>query len=303
MDRTRGGLIFPLVVIGVGVIVLLANLGVLSTAALNRLTDLWPLLLVILGLQLILNHTMPRQKATVVGLAAAVVIVAGALAFAIWAPAGQFGTQHADASQRLGGLTAGTLDVSYGTSSLEIGTAGLGDAMYQVHVDYPAGENPPTISVDQQSGTLGISQNGSISPFRLFGSNQRHLKVTLNNRIAWTIRLSGGISNGHLDLRELQLRNIDLSGGVSGVTIQLGPPKGTVRLQVSGGVSNLNVRAPSGSQWNLSASGGVSNLRIDGKRFGSQNEFQKQSPGYGSATDRFDVEVSGGVSNLDFRTS
>ena len=63
MYRGRG-LLFPLLLIGIGVIVLLVNTGVLSQDALQRLGALWPLLLVILGLQLILNHTLPRRQAT-----------------------------------------------------------------------------------------------------------------------------------------------------------------------------------------------------------------------------------------------
>jgi hypothetical protein len=302
MYRSRG-LLFPLVVIAIGVVVLLANLGVLSPEAWQRLGDLWPLLLVILGLQLILNHTMPRQQATLTGLAAATVIVAGAVAYAAWAPAGQFGTQRADSSERLSGVTAGTLDLSYSAASTLVQTAGLGEVMYQAHVDYPSGEHPPAISLDQQSGTVGIARNGSFNPFRLFGSNQRHLKVTLNNRIPWTIRVSGGASNVHLDLRELHLTHLEISGGVSDVTVQLGMPKGGDNVQFTGGASNLSLRLPSTSQWNLSASGGVHGLTINGVTVGSADGFHRQSSGYGSAGDRFDVQVTGGVSNLDFRTS
>src|SRR5437588_11939018 len=105
MSRYRG-LLFPVILIGIGVIVLLANTGVLSAQALERLGDLWPLLLVILGLQLILNHTLPRQQATLIGLGATAIIVVAAVAYAALAPAAPFGTQPFDPSERLGGLTA-----------------------------------------------------------------------------------------------------------------------------------------------------------------------------------------------------
>src|SRR2546430_14268363 len=72
MSRNRG-LLFPLILIAIGVIVLLANTGVLSRPALERLGDLWPLLLVILGLQLILNYTLPRRQALLIGLTVAAV--------------------------------------------------------------------------------------------------------------------------------------------------------------------------------------------------------------------------------------
>src|SRR5256885_14446284 len=94
MSRNRG-LLFPLILIAIGVIVLLANTGVLSRPALERLGDLWPLLLVILGLQLILNYTLPRRQALLIGLAVAAVFVIPARAGAtlgpppsFWAPKG-----------------------------------------------------------------------------------------------------------------------------------------------------------------------------------------------------------------------
>src|SRR5439155_655609 len=83
---------------GTGVVVLLANTGVLSQQAVGRLGDLWPLLLVILGLQLILNHTLPRRQATLIGLAVMAVIVIAAVAYATLAPATSVGAQKVDAS-------------------------------------------------------------------------------------------------------------------------------------------------------------------------------------------------------------
>src|ERR1700704_666723 len=109
MYRNRG-LLFPLILIAIGIIVLLTNTGVLSPQAIERLGDLWPLLLVILGLQLILNHTLPRQQATLLGLGATAVIVVAAVAYAAIAPATPFGTQRFDSVERLGGLTTASLD-------------------------------------------------------------------------------------------------------------------------------------------------------------------------------------------------
>ena len=301
MYRNRG-LLFPLVLIAIGVIVLLANTGVLSQQALERLGDLWPLLLVILGLQLILNHTLPRQQATMVGLGATAIIVIAALVYAALAPAAPFGTRQAESSQPLGGLTAATLDLNYGGATVDIQAGTLGDSLYQAHVDYPGSENPPTISLDHESGTLEIREGSSFSPFHLFGSARRHVLVTLTDRIPWSIQMGGGATNLRLDLRRLQLVKLQVSGGANRVDAQLPSPKGTVLIDVSGGASNLTLRSPGGSQWHVAISGGVSALTINGSSFGGIGDFERQSPGYASATNRFDIEISGGASHIDLRT-
>lgn len=298
----RGQRLFlPLAIIALGLIILLNNLGLLSSDALQRLSDLWPLLLVIFGLWLILNHTLPRQQAALVGWGATAVIVAAAIAYAVLAPASIFGTQHASSSQRIGGLTAGVLDLSYSTSTIDIKTGVSGDTLYRANVDYPAGENPPNFNFDPETGNVEISGNGGLG-LHLLGSSARHLTVMLTSRIPWTIRLSGGASNARFDLRELQLTTLDLSGGASQIDLRVGPPKGTVGIHLTGGASNMTVRAPAGSQWNISVTGGVSGLTVNGESSGGLGDFHKQSGGYSGATDRFDIEVTGGVSHLEFRT-
>lgn len=302
MYRNRG-LLVPLVLIAIGVVVLLSNAGVLSSDALLRLGDLWPLLLVILGLQLILNHTLPRQQATLIGLGATVVIVVAAVAYAALAPAAPFGTRQANSSQPLGGLTAATLDLNYNAATVDIQAGSLGESLYQARVDYPASDNPPTISLDRVTGTLEIHESGSFAPFHIFGSSRRHLVVTLTDRIPWAIQVGGGATNLRLDVRRLQLSKLEVSGGANRLDAQLPSPKGMVVIDVSGGASNLTLRAPAQSEWRIAVSGGVSAVTINGSTSGSLGgDFQRQSPGYTSATDRFDITISGGASRVDFRT-
>ena len=302
MNRNRG-LLFPLVLIAIGAIVLLANTGVLPSETLLRLGDLWPLLLVILGLQLILNHTLPRQQATLIGLTASLVIVIAAVAYAALAPGATLGTRQATFSDRAGGLTAATLDLGYNGATVEIHAGSLGDSLYQAHVDYPGSDNPPTISLDHESGLLEISESPSFAPLHLFGAARRHVQITLTDRIPWTIKISGGATNAHLDLGGLQLAKLEISGGASRMDAQLPSPKSTTLIDISGSVSNLTLRAPAGAQWHVAASGGVSGLRINGSFYAAiGGDFQQQSPGYASASDRFNIEISGGASRVDFRS-
>jgi len=80
--------------------------------------------------------------------------------------------------------------------------------------------------------------------------------------------------------------------------------KGTVMLEVSGGASNLTLRAPAETQWRIGVSGGANAVTINGSTTGALGgDFERQSPGYDTATNRYDIQISGGASHLDFRTS
>ena len=302
MNRRTRGAFFPVILIAVGVIFLLVNLKVVSPDAVQRLGDLWPLVLVILGIQLVLNHTLPRPQARIAGLAAAAVIVLAALGYAILGPASPGGTQRLESSEALNGLTAATLDLGYGGASVDVQSADLGTQLFQATVDYPNGEQPPDVTVDREAGTLQIS-GGNSSVFHLFGGPRtRHISVTLTNRIPWSVQIAGGAADLHLQLENLQLLKLEISGGVSRMDVRLPRPKGTLAVDVAGGASTVTLHAVTNTEWRVAVSGGVSSLTINGTAYGGIGDVQQQSHGYGSAADRLNVDVSGGVSHVDFRT-
>ncbi len=301
MTRRTRDLVFPLLLIGIGVVVLLANTGVLSAGTLQRLADLWPLILVFLGIQLVLNHMLPHPQARLAGLAVAAVLIVAALIVAILAPAAAGGSQHLESSEPLAGMTAATLDLSYGGAAIDVESAALDGQLFKAQVDYPSGEQRPDVSVDRGASTLQISGGGS-SVFHLFGPHgDRHIVVTLTNRIPWSVQVSGGAAAMTLRMSSLSLSKLEISGGATRLDLSLPRPKGTLAVNVSGGATNLIIQVPS-VEWQLSVSGGLSSVDINGSRSGAVGSLQHQSPGYNSATDRLNIDVSGGISHVQFKT-
>jgi hypothetical protein len=193
--------------------------------------------------------------------------------------------------------------VNYNGSTVDVQAGSLGDTLYRAHIDYPGGENPPTFSLDHETGALAIKGGSGFSPFHLFRSNYRHVLITLTDRIPWTIKFDGGAADLRLDLRRLQLSKVDISGGASRIDAQLPAPKGTVVLAVSGGASDLTLRAPTETQWRVTVGGGASAITINQSTYGAfGGDFQQQSPGYAAANSRYDIEINGGASHVDFRT-
>ncbi len=302
MSHRHRGFVFPIILIVVGVIFLLANTGILTEGALQRLGDLWPLLLVLLGLQLVLNHTLPRPQASLVGLVAAGVAVIAALAYAELGPPMPTSTQQLDFAEPVGGLTAATLDLNSGVAT-DVRSGTLGDQLYQAHVDDASGAPAPNVSLDRDSGTLEIRSSDGFVPFRFFNrTRRRHLALTLSDRLPWAVQLSLGAAAVHLHLAHLQLSRLEISGGADRLDAELPKPRGTLRVDVAGGVRTLTLRAPAGTEWTVNVSGSVSAMEINGTRVNGIGDLHQQSHGYASATNRLDIEVSGGASHVDFRT-
>lgn len=297
MNRYRGFLL-PVVLIVVGLLFLLDNLGWLSSDALLRLASLWPLLLVIAGIQVIANHTLDRRTARTTGLAVTALSLAGAVAYAALGPTQPLGSEHAHASERLSGLTSGTLSLDF-AGTVQINQSALGDTMFQADINYPNGDSAPDVSLDRSNGTVSIQgSQGAFFPF--FRAGRRQIVITLNDRIPWALEIGGGAASIRLDISELRLTRLELSGGASSVDATMPAPSGTVPIDVSGGASHISMRGPRAA-WRIQVSGGATSVDIDGNSFGSLGgDVSRQSSDYDRATNRYAIQVSGGASHISF---
>ena len=91
--RRRGGVVGPLVLIFIGGVFLLQNTGYLPPNAWQNLWRLWPVILVLAGIELLLANRVPWL---VLASVAALVLVVGALAMSLsMAPNGRFRRRRA----------------------------------------------------------------------------------------------------------------------------------------------------------------------------------------------------------------
>ncbi|HWV39748.1 MAG TPA: MarR family transcriptional regulator [Vulgatibacter sp.] len=135
--------------------------------------------------------------------------------------------------------------------------------------------------------------------FSLFDLRRLASRLELNASIPWAIALEGGVSKLDADLREVRLESLEIRGGLSHGTLHLGRPSGTVHLRLTGGTHRLLIRRPADVPVGLRVSGGANRLTLDWMHFGAvSGRSRVESPAYVGATDRYDVEVTGGASGL-----
>ena len=122
--------------------------------------------------------------------------------------------------------------------------------------------------------------------------------IALNGSIPWEIEFRGGVANLQADLRELQLRSLDLSDS-SAVKLLLPRPTGTVYLYVSGSASDIVSQRPAGIALRVQIAGSASQVCIDEQPFGAvANGISWQTHDYHAAADRYDIRFAGSVSNV-----
>src|SRR3982074_2069981 len=80
-------LLWPAVLILLGIFALLVNTNLIPTDRLYRLADLWPLVLIVIGLELFVRRApMPAATRTLAGVLIVAVAVVGALAYVAVGP-------------------------------------------------------------------------------------------------------------------------------------------------------------------------------------------------------------------------
>ena len=288
----------PLLLIGLGVIALLANFGYLNEEALFRVGQLWPLILILIGAALVVNRFAAPVAATTINLALAGLALVAVVAYAALGPSGVLvGIDHQDVSSPAETLKSGELNIGAGAARLEVRGGPTSGDLYRGQLDFPRGEKP-RVSFDRESGRVSI-EGGQGFHFLGLGAQRRHVDLTLSDHVPWRIEVGGGANSANLDLRTLQLTAIDVSGGATRADLRLPAPKGALPIQVSGGANNVTLHVPAGAAVRVEASGGANNVSVFGHRvnaFGGDSSYQ--TDGYSSAGDRYEIRLSGGASNV-----
>lgn len=190
----------------------------------------------------------------------------------------------------LAGATTGHLIFELGASRLMLRADSALPHLYRAHFERAA----PEIRVDGGVVTIRFA----LSLAALFGQGLAPAEITLNGAIPWAIEIRGGATQLTADLRTLRLRALDLTGGVTRATLSLAAPTGTVPITVTGGASKLTLHRPAGAAARIAVTSGFTNLVFDGHRIGGGGDRQWATPDYERATDRYDIRVTGGASDL-----
>jgi hypothetical protein len=290
---------WPAVLILIGVIALLVNAGAISADRLYRLLDLWPLILVVIGLELISRRALHGAAADLAAVLIVLVAAGGAVAYIAVGPPIPGGSQTLNASDAVGDLNQATLHVDVGAATMTVeGSGALGADLYRAHIEYSGAK--PDVSLDRSSGDLQISQN---NPFGFFGSRHLVLDLQINSAVTWSFSVNTAAATDTFKLAALKVASIDLNTGASREDITLGSPTGMVPITLNGGALTIHLHRPSGTQASVHATGGAVSLSADGQQYHGFGDQSWQSSGFNGASDAYSVEANAGACTVTMDTT
>lgn len=202
-------------------------------------------------------------------------------------------TDSMDILAPMDGVSAGRLVLARGTPDLVVSSDRTLPDLAHARFD---GLRP---RVTANGGEIVVSYpGGGWLGFLRYAFQPARGEVVLNATIPWALEFRDGVQRISADLRRLEVSGVHIGAGVGRAEIWLPAPSGTVPVSF-GSVGSLHLHRPPGSPLRVSIRGGISSLRLDGEELGGIGDgIHRETPGWGSAPDRFDVTVRGGVSHV-----
>jgi hypothetical protein len=302
--RRRGSVVAPLLLIFVGGVFLLQNVGVFPPSVWGNLWRLWPAVLVLIGVELLIGQRIPWLFA-LIGLAV-VMVALGVAASSFGTPITGRETVATRLFQTdLGNARQASVTVRFGAGQLNVGPL-AGTAASQLatmnFVGSPDLIPTPNYALVGDVGRLDYQVNGrggaSFFPFASDSSEPR-MEVALSPNVPiTTLVVQTGATDARLDLSSLKVSNLDLSIGAATAWIRMPESAGTTTAHINGGVATITLEIPQGVAAQIRHRGGLSSFNIDQTRFPPAEDEVNRSADYASATNKVDITIETGVTTI-----
>ncbi len=302
----RPSLVGPAILILIGGLLLLGNLGLLHVDW-WQLWRLWPIVLILAGLDILARHS---RWGTALLAAVILALLGGFFYVLVAAPAPLLpalsGPQATLVLQPeavdLSGARQVDVDIRMGAGQLEVGALSDSPRLFEGDLRYPDawGGRAPHVSYDVSAGhgrLLLESRSKQLWAMPFGDSSGENWKVRLTREVPLNINVDAGASISLLDLRHLQLGTLTVKAGVGRMEVFFPSEGEDMMARIEGGVGSLVLRVPESVEARVSVSGGLGGQSFSG-RFRPTGGHTYETAGYASAASRLDIRVDGGVGSL-----
>lgn len=295
--RKRGFPLFATLLIALGVLLLLQTTGVVEWSAWWTIWRLWPVVIILLGINIAFGSRMPWLAGTLMAL---VLIAAVAIGIAIASSSVPGVESVTTLDEPLGDAERFDLVMDLGAGTLSVGSL-PDDSPSLVEGDLRSfGVSEVQTSMVRSPGyaELVLSTNGVSIDF--FGTPDRRWDVWLSPAPSISIDLDTGASDLALDLTELNVSNLTVRGGATDIEILAPRNAGHVNIDIDVGAANVDVVIPDLAAARIDADLGLSGLSVDESRFPKNGDVYV-SRDFDTSENRIDLEIDAGASSVDIR--
>jgi hypothetical protein len=306
----RRSLSWPLILITIGLVFLLVNFGYIPGVTAIQLLNLWPLLLILAGVDIAIGRRWPLAA-----LGIDVAVIALGLALLATQPtvfSGPFffdrdagGVGQRDVSVERRSVNSLSLDINGGAGRFRV--SGGSTMLVEAHSqDEDLRVRRAEFDKSGEHADVRIDHSGN----RRVGGVIPDVETRVASDVPTDLELNGGAGEFFIDLSDMMVSSAELNVGAASLTLTLPSPPATaapttkptpeVKIEVNAGASSIIIDVPEGVEARVTTNGALLSLRSTNARVivsGSTAE----TAGYGSATARVTVRVTAGASSITIR--
>ncbi|MCP4539305.1 MAG: hypothetical protein GY832_19385 [Chloroflexi bacterium] len=294
----RNSIVGPVILIGLGVIFLLNNLGILSWSVWDVIFRLWPVLIIAGGLDILIG------RRSVWGALLSLVLTVALIAGALWL----YGTGI------VAGPDSGAEEISQSLNEATEAQVSIGPAVGSLYIDalpesskLVAGTIRPIhnervqrdFEVQGDTAFFTLDSEGEfVGPFFGGPSDEWRWDLGLSSDVPLELDISLGAGQADLDLTGLTLNNLDVDMGVGEITIIL-PDEGRFQANIDSAIGQTTIVIPEGMSARIHFDTALAARQLPGRYHQRGDAYV--SPSYDSADNRVDLEISQAIGNVTIR--
>jgi len=231
-----GSFLFATLLVLTGVAIFMLNLGYGSWELIRRAAEMWPVLLILLGLSLFWGGRIPQWLAILLVLA----LTAGVVYMFIQTPGGTlantFDKRITVERSEYPGLTRAEADITFGGGRLLLGT---GTDKWLEGRFSGRGANS---HLEVQDWRLKATLRPPRKTIEFGTYSENNWDIRLSPDLKWDVRINTGGLEGELDLVSLPLESLDLKLGAGDVNLLLGGNGAYTRVKADAGAASFTVQ-------------------------------------------------------------
>jgi len=305
-ERRNPNLVWPLVLIVAGVVLLLNQSGHLPWSVWTTLLRFWPLLIVLLGLEILISVTRSTVL-YVAGLFTAACLIVGAVlvaAFAVARPAtGVEGpaVQTFIAARDDADRATIHLDLALGSLNLEASQDSANLLEATIQNAYYSEQATGNTRVSGGRAEVSLRSDSRPTPVRLSDwSRLDRWDLLVATGIPLELNVNSGAAGLDLDLRGLHLTSLALDCGAGRVRVAFPEAAGRTTASLSVGLGEVTVQIPDEVGARIRVEKALVAVRVDNPRFESVlGGFQ--SDNYDLAPNTLELEIDAAIGSVIIR--
>src|SRR3989344_421455 len=210
----------PVILIILGVVFLLNNLGILPWDIWFSLWKFWPVILVLVGVEILLGKNASiKTFAILIGLIFLVPIILS------YNPLtnNPLATEEFKIEESLGTATKAKVTLDFPASNLKIGALGSDSSfLAEGKITYSEAAKEPTVKKEDELGSVNLTLGQSAQGKLPFISNLKTTADLMFTRVVpISLIIKTGASSADLNLAELRTEYLEINSGASSISVKL----------------------------------------------------------------------------------